>query len=153
MKKVILTAMGVLTLSTAVVSCKDGDDLAVPTHQVDKSNLPLAATGFLKKYYNDVDVKRVNEGTLSDGTNVYNVELVDGTRIDFDDAGKWTSVDSAVKEIPLSVAPLPIADYIKQNYPTNNMYYIHKWAKGYDVKLSDNYKLSFDLNGNFVKKD
>lgn len=79
----------------------------------------------------------------------YDVKLVNGTKIEFTNAGKWKSVDCKTREVPEGLVTKPIRNYIKKNFPDVKIVKIEKKSGGYEIVLSDGVELKFNLLGQF----
>ena len=79
----------------------------------------------------------------------YDVKLVNGTKIEFTNAGKWKSVDCKTREVPEGLVTKPIRNYVKKNFPDVKIVKIEKKSGGYEIGLSDGVELKFNLLGQF----
>lgn len=82
----------------------------------------------------------------------YDVKLVNGSKIEFSNSGKWTSVDCKAKEVPQKLLLKAIRNYIGKNFPQNFVTSIEKKASGYEIGLDDGTELKFNLLGGFKSK-
>ena len=87
----------------------------------------------------------------ADGT--YTVILDNGVKIEFGSTGKWESVKSRNGAIPASVIPVKISDYVSNYYKSLGIEKIERKRYGYEVELTNDLDLKFDLNGNFLGLD
>jgi hypothetical protein len=85
--------------------------------------------------------------------NDYTVYLDDGTKIEFNGSGKWESVKNHNGKIPAGVVPTAIQGYISKHYPAFGIEKIEHKRYGYEVELTNDLDLKFDLNGRFVGID
>lgn len=116
------------------------------------SELPVSAVEFLSENFKDNPIKHVVKDT--DGEKVtFEVKLTDGTKVEFSQKGKWKEVDGKKKAIPTAYIPQTILDYVKANYPREQITHIDKGHKDYDVDLSNGVDLEFDLTGKFLRID
>lgn len=80
--------------------------------------------------------------------------LEDGTKIEFDNKGKWEQIDAPYGEIvPANLIPKPIADYMSQNYEGHSIVKIDKDKSGYEAELQNGLELRFDSAGKFLSID
>lgn len=79
----------------------------------------------------------------------YDVKLVNGTKIEFNNSGKWTSVDCKKSAVPSSIVPKAIRNYVNKNFSDVFIVQIEKKPTKYEVKLSDDVELTFNLLGQF----
>ena len=79
----------------------------------------------------------------------YEVKLTNGTEIEFNSRGKWTEVDCKKKEVPSAILPSAIRRHVTKKYPGLAVVKIEKTSKGYEIGLSDDTGLRYDLLGSF----
>lgn len=144
MKKIILT----LLLIVAGFGAANADK-----YTIDRSQLPESAQEFLTKYFpkSKVGMIKVDRHLLKKTD--YDVKLVNGTKIEFNNAGKWTSVDCQTREVPQDLILKPIRNYVAKNFPDVKIVKIEKDLVGFDVELSDGVEVKFDRLGNFKSVD
>lgn len=144
MKKIILT----LLLIVAGFGAANADK-----YTIDRSQLPESAQEFLTKYFpkSKVGMIKVDRHLLKKTD--YDVKLVNGTKIEFNNAGKWTSVDCQTREVPQDLILKPIRNYVAKNFPDVKIVKIEKDLVGFEVELSDGVEVKFDRLGNFKSVD
>lgn len=146
MKKIFLLLISVIALST-FVSCDD--------KPVTADNLPSKAKAFLNTYFPGIDILSV----VKDEDGDYDVNLVDGTEVDFRSNGNWEKVDCHGKLMPSGFYPANIDTYVTANYPGQYIEEIELENNRYKVGLSDEFgweteiDLIFDKNGTFIGFD
>lgn len=141
MKKLILVML------IAVMTVVSG--YAFDKYSIDRNDLPESAQQFLTTYFPKAKVGMVKTDKHFLKKTDYDVKLVDGTKIEFSNSGKWTSVDCKGREVPQDIVPRAIRNYMKKNFPDVKIVKIEKTSKRYEVKLSDDVELSFNLLGQF----
>ena len=141
MKKLILVML------IAVMTVISG--YAFDKYSIDRNDLPESAQQFLTTYFPKAKVGMVKTDKHFLKKTDYDVKLVDGTKIEFSNSGKWTSVDCKGREVPQDILPRAIRNYVKKNFPDVKIVKIEKTSKRYEVKLSDDVELSFNLLGQF----
>lgn len=114
--------------------------------------LPAPAVEFLATNFKDNPVKHVVKDTDKKKV-AFEVTLADGTELEFTQKGKWKEVDGNRKAIPTAFIPQSILDYVKTNYPKEQITHIDKGHRDYDVDLSNGLDLEFDLAGKFLRID
>jgi hypothetical protein len=141
MKKFFVVLLSVVAM-TAFVSCDD--------KPVTGDKLPAKAKTFLNTYFPGIDILSVIKDDDS-----YDVDLVDGTDVDFRLNGAWKKVDCEGRPVPTGFYPTSIDSYVTANYP---MAYIediefenNRYKVGLNVPLEVD--LVFDKNGNFIGID
>ncbi|MDO4790754.1 MAG: PepSY-like domain-containing protein [Porphyromonas sp.] len=107
-------------------------------------NLPKQAKEFITKYYSAKEVVQVyvEKGILNTS---YDVILENGCKIEFNKNGEWKEISSKRAPISLAIAPRPIQDYVKKNYPNRDLVGIEKKSRGrYQIDLSNGLEIEFD---------
>ena len=82
----------------------------------------------------------------------YDVVLKDGTEIDFDKNGNWTSVET-VNGVPSAFIIPEIQNYLKANYRGQKVVKVSVDRRDYEVELSSGIELKFDRAGRFLGID
>lgn len=118
-------------------------------YTINREDLPEEAQEMLNTYFPKAKVGMIKVDKHLLKKTDYDVKLVNGTKIEFSNAGKWTSVDCGSKALPDNLAPKKIATYISKNYPDVKMVSIKKKTSCYEVGLSDGVLLKFSLLGQF----
>lgn len=131
---VILTVMSGYAFDKYSINCED---------------LPESAQQFLRTYFPKAKVGMVKTDRHFLKKTDYDVKLVDGTKIEFSNAGKWTSIDCKKKEVPKDIIPKSIRNYVSKNFPDVKIIRIEKDYSKYKVGLSDDVELTFSLLGQF----
>ena len=141
MKKYLLILIAVMFSFTS--------GYAFDKYSIDRSDLPEAAQDFLTQYFpkSKVGMIKVDKHLLKKTD--YDVKLVNGTRIEFSNAGKWTSVDCKDRAVPENIIPKAIRNYVRKNCPDVKIVKIKKTSSKYEVGLSDDVELTFNLLGQF----
>jgi len=109
---------------------------------VEVSKLPSSTQIFLKEFFADSEVVNINVD------NDIDVELENGVKIDFDKRGRWKIIKYK-KSYNLEVLPVLARDYLKANYPNQDITEIDRKGTGYEVMLN-NKKLYFSSGGNYI---
>ncbi len=122
---------------------------AFDKYSVDRNDLPEAAQTFLKEYFPKTAVGMIKTDKHLLKKTDYDVKLVNGTKIEFSNSGKWTSVDCKTKEVPEGIVPKAIRTYVKKNFPDVKIVKIEKTSSKYEIGLSDDVELTFNLLGQF----
>lgn len=125
---------------------------ALDKYTINREDLPESAQQFLTTYFPQAKVSMVKTDKHFLKKTDYDVKLVDGTKIEFSNSGKWTSVDCKKKAVPQDIIPKAIRNYVKKNYTDGKIVKIEKTSSKYEVKLSDNVELTFNLLGQFKSK-
>ncbi|WP_313094651.1 PepSY-like domain-containing protein [Empedobacter sp.] len=123
---------------------------------ISANNLPVNAQNFVSQNFGNMEfVNAIKE--VKHNITTYNIQLKDGTKIEFTDNGDWTEVKNGLgKSIPTKFFPDNIQKYLQSKYPKIDAKSIEMDTKDKEIKvelLQNNVDLKFDLNGNFIKID
>jgi hypothetical protein len=141
MKKIFLS----MILSAFLLVACDKEKVVQP------DDLPANASGFISTHYAGKQILQVVK-ELDNLKTYYHVYLDNGTKLDFSRQGNIKRIEGA-EAIPDTVIPALILDYVDTNYPNE---FIRGWEiedATQDIKLSNDLKLEFDKNGNFLRID
>ena len=83
----------------------------------------------------------------------YDVILTDGTSVEFNRDGEWKEVKSFQQNIPDTLIPAEIKQYVNQNYPSQKIMTVERGKRKVSVDLANGLELEFDLNGNLIDID
>jgi len=137
----------VLAIATFAILPACADDIVIPVKK-----LPNLAQEFLNTHFAGSSVvKAIHDRDIND--NDYTVWLSDGSKVEFNSKGKWESVENKKSNVPDSVVPTSIKEYVTTNYPSLAIVKIEQNIYGYEVELTNDLDLRFDSNGNFVGLD
>lgn len=145
MKKILLTAF------VAILVCLSA--AAGDTYSINRSDLPEKAQEFLTQYFPKSKVSMVKTDKHLLKKTDYDVKLVNGTKIEFNNAGNWTSVDCKTREVPSGLIIKTIQKYLKNNFPEEKVVKIEKKTLGFELELSNGIELKFDRLGTFKSMD
>lgn len=121
----------------------------IDSYVISRDKLPEAAQQMLEEYFPKAKVSliKIDRHLLKKAD--YDVRLTNGTTIRFNNKGKWKSVDCARRTVPANLVPKKIRTYVANNYPEVTIVNISTGASGYEIGLSDQLKLKFNLLGQF----
>lgn len=122
---------------------------AFDKYTINREELPEAAREFLTEYFPKAKVSMIKVDKHLLKKTDYDVKLVNGTKIEFNNAGKWTSVDCKGREVPQGIILKAIRNYVKKNFPGTFVTSVEKKSSGYEVELNDGIELKFNLLGGF----
>ncbi len=137
-----------LTLLAGILSIQSCDD----EKQISFGKLPEAAQAFVNQYFSSEEVVFV-EREKDDGKRDYKVMLANGTELDFNESGAWTSVDCKFSSLPAGLIPAAIASHIATNYPQAVPYKIEKEIGGYEISVTGGYNLLYSTDGTFIRQE
>lgn len=118
--------------------------------KIDFDKLPSAAQAFITQYFPGEEVTYA-ERDKDDGRKDYKVRLSDGTEIEFDENGNWTSVDCNFSVLPDGILPASVTAYIAENYPDAKAYKVEREYSGYEVSITTGQELLFNSDWEFVR--
>ena len=120
---------------------------------ITREELPEQAQMFLTKHFENADVLYAKAERDMGVVTSYDVVLEGNVKVEFNRSGDWTSVDCERGQVPDSVLPQSILDYVKNRFSKAYVVEIERDRMGYEVKLSNDLDLDFDKNGKFLRVD
>ena len=133
-------------------SCDKVDISGDPEIEIEYADLPAEARSFINSYFSTDYVGRV-EKEIDDNEIIYEVIMMSGTQIIFNEEGIWQQVDASDgKTIPTGFILSPILDYINEYYAGYGINEINKTGSDFNVELITGLTLLFDEMGEFVKE-
>lgn len=146
MKKSIIA---LLTVAICTFAAQARDEISR-----DLTVLPKTAQNFIKSNFKKVGVSFIKIDKTLGYTTDYEVVMTDGAEIDFDKDGTWDKVEMPrTKEVPSSIVPKAITQYVAKNFPNQKIVSIDKESRSYEVELESGLDLVFDRAGNFKRID
>lgn len=120
----------------------------------DASKLPLSARNFINQHFSSPQISHIKIESEMMKTKKYEVQLSNGTEIEFDSRGNWTDIDAKKGKLPETVVPTFVKEYMKANgFTTEYVTQIERDRKGFEVDLNTGLSFKFDSKGKFVKAD
>lgn len=126
-------------------SCSDDDD----DKRIDFDQLPLKSQTFVKTYFKDAVVSKVEQDK-----NGYDVDLVGNIELDFDLAGNMVKVDVGANPMPQGIMlllPVGVTDYISAYHANRKVSEVELKASTIEVELYKDHDLIFDVNGRILQ--
>lgn len=119
---------------------------------MDPKELPAAAQTFLKQYFGNRQISyiKVESEFLS---KKYEVVMTDRTKIEFDGKGNWEEVDCKRAELPQTLVPAYIQQYVNAQYPGVIYHKIERDRGEVEVELSNRLSLKFNKKGQLIDID
>lgn len=143
MKKLLFMLIALITGATAAMA---------DSYTINRDKLPENAQQFLTEHFPKAKVAMIKVDRHLLKKTDYDVKLVDGTKIEFSNSGKWTSVSRKQgKTVPDGIVPKAIRNYVAKNYPGETITEIEKKSTCYEVELSAGVELRFSLLGSFQR--
>lgn len=143
--KFITVCIAVLAFAPATLEAKD-------SYTKNISKLPSVAVEFIKANFSDLELSgiKIDKGFFA---NSYDVYFTNGTKIEFDSKGEWTEVENKLVGIKGPVIPEKIQKVLDEDFKGAKVINIERKRRGYEVDLSNDLELIFDLQGNFIGID
>lgn len=117
------------------------------------NELPQVSRNFLNNYFNGNKVSHIKIDKDLFLVDSYDVILTDGTSVEFNRDGEWKEVKSFQQNIPDTLIPAEIRQYVSQNYPGQKIMTVERGKRKVSVDLANGLELKFDLNGNLIDID
>lgn len=143
--------IGIILISLALITnmaCADNDKV---TNNINE--LPQVSRTFLSNYFNGNKVSHIKIDKDLFLIDSYNVILTDGTSVEFNREGEWKEVKSFQQNIPDTLIPAEVKQYVSQNYPSQKIMTVERGKRKVSVDLANGLELKFDLNGNLIDID
>ena len=118
----------------------------------DVKQLPLVARNFINRHFTRPQISyiKIDSEFLS---KKYEVVLSDRTKIEFDGDGEWEEVDGKRNNIPTTIIPAHIKQYVKANYPGVSFTKIERDRGEVEVELTNRLSLTFNKKGQLIDID
>lgn len=146
MKKIMIFAASLLLTSGVAFGATDDD------RPIRYDELPAAAQSFIADNFAKEQVSHI---TLDDGimNDEYKVVFVSGTKLEFDGNGNWKELDCRYAEVPNTLVPTQIDDYVKSNYPGSKITELKREHGEWEAKITGGLELTFDQSFKLVDID
>lgn len=142
MKRLSIT---LLAMTFLMASCNAND---IP---VKLSDIPKKAQAFITEHFAGYEVAYVMQDNDIAGTE-YEVKFTNGDEVSFDEDGEWENIDCEFSEVPSSVVPMKILEYVGANFSKMKITSLEKGNR-YEVELNNDLDLLFNLKFEFIKID
>lgn len=146
MKRIGIILIGLALMTN--MACADNDKV---TNNINE--LPQVSRTFLNNYFNGNQVSHIKIDKDLFLVDSYDVILTDGTSVEFNRDGEWKEVKSFQQNIPDTLIPAEIRQYVSQNYPGQKIMTVERGKRKVSVDLANGLELKFDLNGNLIDID
>jgi hypothetical protein len=127
--------------------------LADNDKMITREELPKEAQMFLTQHFEGIEVLYAKADRDMGVVTSYDVVLKGDVKVEFNRSGDWTSVDCEKGQVPDSVLPRGVLDYVTKRFAEAYVVEIEKGLRGYEVKLSNDIDLEFDKDGKFMRVD
>lgn len=114
--------------------------------------LPAKAQTLLSLHFNG---QKVMLATIESGvvSRSYDVVLQNGTKLEFDKKGNLTEIDCKQATVPAKLIPQAIRNYLKENYPAQEVKKIEMNKNEYEVELANGLDLTFNKHFQLIDID
>lgn len=146
MKRIGIILIGFALMTN--LACADNDKV---TNNINE--LPQVSRTFLNNYFNGNKVSHIKIDKDLFLIDSYDVILTDGTSVEFNRDGEWKEVKSFQQNIPDTLIPAEIKQYVNQNYPSQKIMAVERGKRKVSIDLANGLELEFDLNGNLIDID
>lgn len=127
------------------------------TAQSSSEILPQNTQDFINQHFGNASITKVEkeDGWLDwDRNEMYEVRLDNGIKLEFDENGNVTEMESDRGEtIPVEALPDKIRQYLNETYNGIGVVSWEMDSRDQEVELADGTDLEFDAQGNFLKID
>ncbi len=123
--------------------------LPIDSYTIKRDKLPEAAREMLDKHFPKAKISMIRVDRHLLRKTDYDVKLTNGTKIEFDNKGNWTSIDCKKREVPTDLVNKTVKRHVTKNYSKAKIVSIRKKLSGYVIGLSDSKTLKYDLFGTF----
>lgn len=116
-------------------------------YSINREDLPEQAREMLDEHFpmKKVSMVKTDKHLLKKAD--YDVKLTDGTKIEFNSKGAWTSVDCGKKAVPETLLKSSMKRYVTKNHPDATIVGIRKSILAYELTLDSGHLLKFTLPG------
>lgn len=123
--------------------------LPLDKYSINRKDLPEAAQATLNEHFPKAKVSMVKVDRHLLRKTDYDVRLTDGTKIEFSNKGRWTSINSKKKGVPESLVPKSIRNSAAKKYPGEKIVKISRSSLYFIVGLANGKELKYDRLGIF----
>lgn len=141
-KLIVIIALffGVISASAA---------LPIDKYSINRKDLPEEAQQMLDEHFPKAKVSMVKVDRHLLKKTDYDVKLTNGTKIEFSNKGRWTSVDCKKKSVPESLVPKAIRNNVAKKYSDDKIVKISRSSLYYIIGLANGKELKYDRLGIF----
>lgn len=140
-----------LIATIALIFCVISASAALPLdkYSINRKDLPEEAQQMLDENFPKAKVSMVKVDRHLLKKTDYDVRLTNGTKIEFSNKGRWTSVDCKKKSVPESLVPKAIRNSVAKKYSGETIVKISRSSLYYIVGLANGKELKYDRLGIF----
>lgn len=115
--------------------------------KIDFGDLPGEARSFIETYFPNADIRSIIQ-EKDDGRKEYQVQLSDGTDMEFDEKGAWTSIECHFSPMPQGILPATVTDKVNELHPGGYINGADKELGGYVIEVTDAGGIDWDMRFN-----
>ncbi|WP_159023610.1 PepSY-like domain-containing protein [Formosa sp. L2A11] len=132
-------------------SCSSDDDNNSNDVLLEEDEIPTEITSYVSTHFETNSIFRAEKETENNKVN-YNIYLETSYELEFNSDFEIIEIDG-ITQLPDSVIPELILDYVTENYPDNVITDWELETNYQQVELNNGYELEFGLNGDFIRLD
>ena len=139
----------VITATSAIAVSYNIFDDDRPINYVE---LPANSQEFIEEYFSKDDISHIilDKELLGDE---YKVVFTNGDKIEFDNKGEWKEISCRYNEVPKSLVPDKIRNYIHKNYPEKKITEIKRKHGNWEAKITGGLELTFNKSYQLIDID
>lgn len=103
--------------------------------RIDFEDLPGEARSFVETYFPGAEILSISR-EKDDGRKDYQVKLSDGTDMEFNEDGEWTSIECYFSTLPEGILPANVIAKVEELHPDGYINGVDKELGGYVVEVS-----------------
>ena len=115
--------------------------------KIDLGELPAKARSFIDNYFHGTDIRSIVQ-EKENGHKEYQVELSDGTDLEFDEDGGWTNIECHFNPIPTGILHAKVEAKVEELHPKAFIYGVEKEPGGYVVEVTAADGIDWDMRFN-----
>lgn len=143
MRKILITLVLALTVAVSASA------LPFDKYTISRNELPETAQTMLSEHFPKAKISMIKVDRHLLKKTDYDVRLVNGTKIEFDNKGNWTSVVCKKGSVPEALLMKKIRTHVDRNYAGLTIVSVHKKLTDFRIGLSDGTLLKYDRLGIF----
>ena len=150
MRKITLTLCVIIASATTLFATSLYSTAEDKPITYDK--LPAGAQDFISQHFAEEEVSHaiLDRDVISID---YRVAFLSGTKLEFNSKGEWKEVDTRNGIVPSALVPQQITEYVKANYPNQEITEIKRNHYYTEVTLKSGLELTFNRGYQLVDVD
>lgn len=144
-------SIAILTFAALMTSCSNDDDSKNKDVLLAEADIPSAIIAYKTTHFPEHEIVSAYKD-LDDNTLNYDVLLSGAVALGFNSSYEITDIDGTT-QLPDSVIPQAILDYVAQSYPVNIITDWELERNHQQIELNNGLELEFELNGAFIRID